>query len=756
MPTWKLTSVDRILTVNLDVQTDGKLNGTISYRGLEYPVSGVWSPTTDGRTAFALHGSAGTVPRYVSASGFAEGVVTAPTAMDVSMAFASTGGGVPEAYSATLTPWDGKDGLETFDHVVVLMFENRSLDNLLGYLYPNGVPEDAPLGKTFNGVAGKDLSNPIPPNVVNLPPEGQTSIKVSPVGVNPNTGKQNYFQPYPDPGETYDHVNTQIYNAFHPPVNLPDRRHWYMASADRTVAINVDAGANQTVWGELTVKGAIYNVQGKWAAAGSAYGVNKSSFTLWGEAAQPGIGSIFLGASGFIHGEELFPQSIEISIATASTYDSAIQNQPAVELMPWDGISMDGFVHDYIVNYNAEEFKGQHATFDATPAEFPFTGYKQIMECYPTSAIPVTATLAEQFGVFDQWYCAVPSQTWCNRAFWHAGTSWGHVINGPSISWTSGSDADTIFNQIHKSGHHSPLDWHIYVGDPLDASLTLLIHQLALAEFFLPFVGKFKSMSDFRTDCENGKLPAYTFIEPRFLTPHNDMHPSSAGKHLVDGEQAVGAVALGEHLVWEVYDAIRNSGKKSTTGNTPQNTLLIITFDEHGGCYDHVPPTGHVAPPDPKKNSQKLPFDFTRLGVRVPMIMVSAHISKNTVVNSPMHHGSFLETVQKKWNRVAPGKFPPLTPRDAPVFSEVFTARDPRPVSDWPEIAEPQIPPHYKKLDYSEDPLNDLQKSIVAGLAERAKTAGAKVDPAKLLTVGDAEALIKTLQSFDTDGTQSQ
>ena len=126
--------------------------------------------------------------------------------------------------------------------------------------------------------------------MVNPPPEGQTSIKVGPVGLDPRTGKQNYFQPFPDPGETYDHVNTQIYNTFSPPVNLPDRRNWYMASADRTIAINVDAAADETVKGELTVNGAIYNVQGKWTAAGSAYGANKSSFTIWGEAAQPGIG----------------------------------------------------------------------------------------------------------------------------------------------------------------------------------------------------------------------------------------------------------------------------------------------------------------------------------------------------------------------------------------------------------------------------------------------------------------------------------
>ncbi len=87
------------------------------------------------------------------------------------------------------------DMLDTFDHVVVLMLENRSFDNLLGYMYPNGVPANAPLGKTFEGVMGNNLSNPVPPGVKYPPPHGVTTIPVSPVEAG------NYFQPYPDPGD---------------------------------------------------------------------------------------------------------------------------------------------------------------------------------------------------------------------------------------------------------------------------------------------------------------------------------------------------------------------------------------------------------------------------------------------------------------------------------------------------------------------------------------------------------------------------
>ena len=67
--------------------------------------------------------------------------------------------------------------LDTFDHVVVLMFENRSFDNLLGGLYPDGVPADAPLGRTFEGVVGKEFSNPIP-DTVQPPTDGKRRVQL--------------------------------------------------------------------------------------------------------------------------------------------------------------------------------------------------------------------------------------------------------------------------------------------------------------------------------------------------------------------------------------------------------------------------------------------------------------------------------------------------------------------------------------------------------------------------------------------------
>ena len=87
-------------------------------------------------------------------------------------------------------------------------------------------------------------------------------------------------------------------------------------------------------------------------------------------------------------------------------------------------------------------------------------------------------------------------------------------------------------------------------------------------------------------------------------------------------------VVLGEYLIANVYEALRASPLW-------ERTLLIVTFDEHGGFYDHVPtPLLNVPNPD-GKDSTDPPFNFDRLGVRVPTIMVSPWIAAGTVINEP-------------------------------------------------------------------------------------------------------------------------
>jgi phospholipase C len=473
--------------------------------------------------------------------------------------------------------------LDTFEHVVVLMLENRSFDNILGYLYQDGVPP----GKQFDGVCGKNLTNP---------DENGNPVPVS-VGTD-------FHQPYPDPGEEFDHITAQLYGV--PPGNTE---------------------------------------------------------------------------------------------------------------------TMQGFVKDYFNVLTATSGWNGSAADQS----------QVIMKCFAPNSIPVLSALAQQFAVFDHWFCAVPSQTWCNRAFWHAATSWGWANNPPAYgdapwnldNWAVSSKGATLFDLIEaKFGKGS---WHIY--EDLAVGLTKLVHWGDLKDkvgenYFRYLEGGEPFFKNFFKDCAAGRLPKYSFIEPHFINFfedvmwHDDMHPSSFDSTLYS-DGGPGSVLLGDRIVWKVYQAIRNS--HSASGNNWQNTLLIITFDEHGGCFDHVPPPP-ATPPDPSgfnTGKGEEGFTFDRLGVRVPMVMVSANIAANTIVNSPMHHCSFLQTMQQKWGLTS------LGPRQdtAPAFTEVFspTARTLDTWPDWKAYPGPSstldetLMPVFDPKDV---PLNDLQKSIIEAISK--------------------------------------
>ncbi len=518
---------------------------------------------------------------------------------------------VAAGVAASVLPDDGApSGIDLIDHVVVLMMENRSLDQLLGYLYPAGVPADAPLGTTFDGLlfpdgSAKPLFNPIPADAVHQPPHGLSIVEVGPVP----PGAFNV--PFPDPGEDYPHINTQLFNL-------------------------IDGGATKPP----------FNVP-------------------------PGN--------------------------------------------PAPTPTMLGFVTDYIENFKMVE--SRHGDPNAPGRDPTYDDYRQIMQCYTPDHLPVISMLAREFAVFDHWFCAVPSQTLCNRAFWHAGTSWGRLFNDPFDDWKPGSDAPTLFNQLSESG--SDLDWAIYSDNKQFYVLTQVLHAKALAPFATS--DRFRSIEDFEADAAAGRLPAYSFVEPRFVNPHNDMHPSSTYGQ-IDGDSPPSSMTMGELLIWRVYEAIRTSGDRG--GDTPPgrshagNTLLAITFDEAGGCYDHVPPPGAV-PPDPGDNLLQCDFDFARLGVRVPMVMVSAHIARHTVVNSVMDHCSFMATMRARWEQVAPGAFPPLTARvaAAPRFDQVFTASVPRPAASWPVIARPDVPLLPPDTPPGDAPPSALQATCAAAVA---------------------------------------
>jgi phospholipase C len=269
-----------------------------------------------------------------------------------------------------------------------------------------------------------------------------------------------------------------------------------------------------------------------------------------------------------------------------------------------------------------------------------------IMECFQPDQLPVLTTLANEFALFNFWYSSLPGPTWPNRFFVHAATS-GGLSDSPSTSQILEGfsfENGTIYDKLDAAGK----TWCIYHdGLPQTAGISSL-----RGEYINPFTEKFQDIDDFFEDVRNGDLSDYNFIEPRYDTGNNyldgnSMHP-------------LNDIRKGEALVKRVYETLRNSKYWS-------DTMFVITFDEHGGFYDHQPPPATVSTGDDSRYANMAyAFLFNHLGVRVPAIVVSAYTAKATVIGADagesstvFDHSSILATVEKRFGLT------PLTKRDA-------------------------------------------------------------------------------------------
>jgi phospholipase C len=281
--------------------------------------------------------------------------------------------------------------------------------------------------------------------------------------------------------------------------------------------------------------------------------------------------------------------------------------------------TMGGFVDNYMRQ------KLPDPRFDPPPDP------AAVMHYFTPDQVPVISQLARAFGVSDRWHASAPCQTWPNRFFVHTGTANGYVNNTPThFPYTM----QTVFNRLEEVGQ----SWRIYFHD--------IPHAATLARLWDNAMTNFRFFeTDFAADAMAGRLPAYSFIEPRYFTDPvmgqepNDQHPPHNITH-------------GEALIARVYNALRS-------GPGWKNTLLIITYDEHGGCY------GHVVPPPATSPGGQMPdgYNFDSFGVRVPAVIVSPWVPQGARIRppgtTPFDHTSIIATLARLFG------FPPLTPRDA-------------------------------------------------------------------------------------------
>ncbi|XP_010923059.1 non-specific phospholipase C1 [Elaeis guineensis] len=313
---------------------------------------------------------------------------------------------------------------------------------------------------------------------------------------------------------------------------------------------------------------------------------------------------------------------------------------------------------------------------DASADPAPMNGFAQqahsmglgmartVMGGFSPDAVPVYAALADEFAVFDRWFASVPASTQPNRFYVHSATSHGAMSNVRK-DLIHGFPQKTIFDSLDEDGLSFGIYYQNIPATLFFKSLRKLKHLLSFHSYTLSF----------KLHALLGKLPNYVVVEQRYfdidLLPANDDHPSHD-------------VGRGQSFVKEVYETLRAS---------PQwdETALIITYDEHGGFYDHVPtPVSGVPNPDGIIGPDPYYFKFDRLGVRVPTILISPWIEKGTVIHEPngptthshFEHSSIPATVKKLFNLNS--NF--LTKRDAwaGTFESHFSLRK-TPRTDCPE-----------------------------------------------------------------------
>jgi phospholipase C len=250
-----------------------------------------------------------------------------------------------------------------------------------------------------------------------------------------------------------------------------------------------------------------------------------------------------------------------------------------------------------------------------------------IMYYFKQTDLPVLTTLALEFAVFNRWFASIPGPTICNRAFAHYGTSFGRVDMNP---FDIIEPFKSIYTRlISATPKHTT---KVYYYDTTSSTMEVVNLLQNQPELF----GTYKQ---FLSDCDSGSLPEYSFVEPNYSD-----HETNDGEEVASDQHPDHDVQAGELLIAEVYMRIKRNAALWTS------TALLVLYDEHGGIFDHVSPPScspdqFTAPSN--STGTGMEFKFDRLGVRVPAILISPWIPKNTVVDRVFDHASIPATVSK-------------------------------------------------------------------------------------------------------------
>jgi phospholipase C len=286
------------------------------------------------------------------------------------------------------------------------------------------------------------------------------------------------------------------------------------------------------------------------------------------------------------------------------------------------------------------------------------------MGYYTAEVLPFAYSLASQFTVANRWFCSVPGPTYPNRRFLLAGTAFGGTVTSPEALLDPPPKQGTIFDRLTEHG----VSWADYFTD---VPMTL-----AIPSIFLKHARNHHQLERFFQDCKAGTLPAVSFVDPG-VGAVSSLAASFGGLpdivkealrligvdgHLLEPSETQEDPAdmyHGEIWAYEVVEAVLKSPAWS-------RTLLIYTYDEHGGYYDHVPPPAAIPPDEiPAKLEGGGEGAYDMYGPRVPAVIVSPYSRPGGASSTIYDHTSVLATIEHKWN------LPALTKRDANAASVI-------------------------------------------------------------------------------------
>jgi len=247
-----------------------------------------------------------------------------------------------------------------------------------------------------------------------------------------------------------------------------------------------------------------------------------------------------------------------------------------------------------------------------------------VMGYHVRAQLPVTYALADAGTICNRWFASCLGPTWPNRFYLHGATSKGQKSNLPVVGFTSIFER-LAAKRVTGTNYYSDVAW-------ATGGYGKLLGLATIERFF--------------EDAQAGNLPPFAIVDPSFAGGGaNDDHPDHD-------------IRLGQALIGSVAQAIAQS---------PQwkRCLLVVTYDEHGGFYDHVPP-----PETLDENAE-----FRRLGFRVPALVVGPTVRRGCAIDDIFEHSSVPATAARRFG------LEPLNAR-AGAVNDLSPCIDPRRIGD--------------------------------------------------------------------------